>query len=181
VLLLPWHIGHPGAMPPPTILISAAASGMASALLILIVVARFGVTRLRIATMAPLAIMLLFLFGFGPIFGLPAVPGSKKNIQLLDAAYSARPLAGIIGQLTKPGEQVAVFRVRRDVEYGLSFYDNRRVDDYELDGIPPEEHILVTRETSLSALRPLLAGRSYEPIFSYPAQSLAVYQVFAKQ
>ncbi len=181
VLLLPWHIGHPGAMPPPTILVSAAASGMASAVLILIVVARFGVTRLRIATLAPLVIMLLFLFGFGPIFGLPAVPGSKKNIQLLDAAYSARPLAGIIGQLTKPGEQVAVFRVRRDVEYGLSFYDNRRVDDYELDGIPPEEHILVTRETSLSALRPLLAGRSYEPIFSYPAQSLAVYQVFAKQ
>jgi hypothetical protein len=26
----------------------------------------------------------------------------------------------------------------------------------------------------------LLAGRSYQPLFSYPAQNLAVYQVFAK-
>jgi 4-amino-4-deoxy-L-arabinose transferase-like glycosyltransferase len=181
VLLLPWHIGHPGAVPPLKFLVSAATSGMAAALLILIVVARFGVTRLRMATMAPLVIMLLFLFGLGPIFGLPAVSGSKKNILLLDAAYSARPLAGIIGQITKPGEPVAVFRVRRDVEYGLSFYDDRRVDDYDLDGIPAQEHILVTREVSVSALRLLLAGRSYEPLFSYPAQSLTVYHVFAKQ
>jgi 4-amino-4-deoxy-L-arabinose transferase-like glycosyltransferase len=181
VLLLPWHIGHPGAMPSLTIIASAAMSGIASVLLILIVVARFGLSRLRIATMAPLVIMLLFLLGVGPIFGLPAVSGSKKNIRLLDAAYSARPLAAIIRQIAKPDEQVAVFRVRRDMEYGLSFYRDRRVDDYDLDGIPPQEHILVTREISLGALHPLLAGRSYQPLFSYPAQGLVVYQVFAKQ
>jgi 4-amino-4-deoxy-L-arabinose transferase-like glycosyltransferase len=180
VLLLPWHIGHPGAIPSRGIVVPAAMSGFASVILILIVVARFGVTRLRIATMVPLVVMLLFLFGIGPTFGAPAVSGSKKNIRLLDAAYSARPLAGFIGQIAKPGEPVAVFRVRRDVEYGLSFYRNRRVDDYDLDGIPPGEHILVTRESSLSALHPLLAGRSYEPLFSYPAQSLEVYQVLAK-
>jgi hypothetical protein len=29
-------------------------------------------------------------------------------------------------------------------------------------------------------LHTLLAGRSYQPLFSYPAQNLAVYQVFAK-
>jgi hypothetical protein len=180
VLLLPWHIVHPVGWPPPSILVPALSSGLASALLILIVVARFGVKRLRVATMVPLVIMLFFIFGVGPFFGLPAVSATKKNIRLLDAAYSARPLAAIISQIAKPREEVAVYRVRRDMEYGLSFYRNHQVVNYEQDGIPPGEHILVTREMYVGQLIHLLSGRSYQPLFSYPAQNLAVYQVFAK-
>jgi hypothetical protein len=153
---------------------------LAAALLILIVVARFGVSRLRLVTMVPLVIMLLFIFGIGPLFGLPGLPSTKKNIRLLDAAYSARPLAAIISQIARPGEGVAVYRVRRDVEYGLSFYRNHQVDDYEQDGISSAEHILITREAYTGKLHALLVGRSYQPLFSYPAQNLAVYQVFAK-
>ena len=104
VLLLPWHIGHPGGMPPASILLPAVSSGLAAALLILVVVARFGVKRLRVATMVPLVIMLLFIFGVGPFFGLPAISSTKKNIRLLDAAYSARPLAAIISQIARPKE-----------------------------------------------------------------------------
>jgi 4-amino-4-deoxy-L-arabinose transferase-like glycosyltransferase len=180
VLLLPWHIGHPGARPPASILLPAVSSGLAAALLILVVVGRFGVTRLRVVTMVPLVIMLLFIFGVGPFFGLPALSSTRKNIRLLDAAYSARPLAAIISQIARPNESIAVYRVRRDVEYGLSFYRNHRVDNYEQDGIPAGEHILITREIYASQMRTLLAGRSYQPLFSYPAQNLAVYQVFAK-
>jgi 4-amino-4-deoxy-L-arabinose transferase-like glycosyltransferase len=180
VLLLPWHIGHPGGRPPASILLAAVCSGLAAALLILIVVARFGVSRLRLVTMVPLVIMLLFIFGIGPLFGLPGLSSTKKNIRLLDAAYSARPLAAIISQIARPGEGVAVYRVRRDVEYGLSFYRNHQVDDYEQDGISSAEHILITREAYTGKLHALLVGRSYQPLFSYPAQNLAVYQVFAK-
>ena len=179
VLLLPWHIGHPGMRPPISILAPAISSALASALLILVVVGRFGVSRLRAATMAPLVIMLLFIFGVGPFFGLPALSVTKKNIRLLDAAYSARPLAAILTQI-QPNERVAVYRVRRDVEYGLSFYRNHLVDNYEQDGIPAQAHILITREAYAGQLNTLLAGRSYQPLFSYPAQNLAVYQVFAK-
>ncbi len=180
VLLLPWHITHPGGKPPVSILLPALSSGLAAALLILVVVARFGVTRLRIATMVPLVVMLFFIFGVGPFFGLPAVTATKKNIRLLDAAYSARPLAAIISQIERPNEGVSVYKVRRDVEYGLSFYRNHQVENYEQDGIPSGEHILITREAYAGQLHTLLAGRSYQPLFSYPAQSLAVYQVFAK-
>jgi 4-amino-4-deoxy-L-arabinose transferase-like glycosyltransferase len=180
VLLLPWRIGHPGTMPPANILLAAICSGFAATLLILIVVARFGISRLRLVTMVPLIIMLLFIFGVGPFFGLPGLSSTKKNIRLLDAAYSARPLAAVISQIALPREGVSVYKVRRDVEYGLSFYRNHRVDDYELDGIPAEEHILITRETYADQLHTLLVGRSYQPLFSYPAQNLAVYQVFAK-
>jgi 4-amino-4-deoxy-L-arabinose transferase-like glycosyltransferase len=180
VLLLPWHIVHPGTWPPASILLPAVSSGVAAALLILVVVGRFGVKRLRVATMVPLVVMLLFIFGVGPFFGLPAISATKKNIRLLDAAYSARPLAAIISQIARPNEVVAVYRVRRDVEYGLSFYRNHQVENYEQDGIPSGEHILITREMYAGQLRSLLAGRSYQPLFSYPAQNLAVYQVFAK-
>jgi 4-amino-4-deoxy-L-arabinose transferase-like glycosyltransferase len=180
VLLLPWRITHPGVSPPVTILLPAISSGLAAALLIMIVVARFGVTRLRMVTMVPLIIMLFFIFGVGPFFGLPAITATKKNIRLLDAAYSARPLAAIISQIARPNEGVAVYKVRRDVEYGLSFYRNHQVDNYEQEGIPSGEHILITREAYTGDLHTLLAGRSYQPLFSYPAQNLAVYQVFAK-
>jgi 4-amino-4-deoxy-L-arabinose transferase-like glycosyltransferase len=180
ILLLPWHIGHPGERPPAAILLPAVSSGLAAALLILVVVARFGVTRLRAATMVPLVVMLLFIFGVGPFFGLPAISSTKKNIRLLDAAYSARPLAAIISQIERPNEGVAVYKVRRDMEYGLSFYRNHRVDNYDQDGIPPGEHILITRQAYSGQLPSLLAGRSYQPLFSYPPQGLAVYQVFAK-
>jgi 4-amino-4-deoxy-L-arabinose transferase-like glycosyltransferase len=180
VLLLPWHIGHPGGMPPISILMPAISSGLAAALLILIVVGRFGVKRLRIVTMVPLVVMLLFIFGVGPFFGVPALSATKKNIRLLDAAYSARPLAAIISEIAHPNEGVAVYRVRRDLEYGLSFYRNHQVDNYEQEGIPAGEHILITRQIYAGQLHTLLAGRSYQPLFSYPAQSLTVYQVFAK-
>ena len=180
VLLLPSHIVHPGGMPPASILVPAVSSGVAAALLILVIVARFGVKRLRVATMVPLVVMLLFIFGVGPFFGLPAISSTKKNIRLLDAAYSARPLAAIISQIARPKEDVAVYKVRRDVEYGLSFYRNNQVENYDQDGIPAGEHILITREIYVGQLHTLLAGRSYQPLFSYPAQNLAVYQVFAK-
>jgi 4-amino-4-deoxy-L-arabinose transferase-like glycosyltransferase len=180
VLLLPWHITHPGGRPPVTILLPAVSSGVAAALLILVVVGRFGLARLRTVTMVPLVVMLFFIFGVGPFFGLPAITATKKNIRLLDAAYSARPLAAIISQIARPNESVAVYKVRRDVEYGLSFYRNSLVENYEQDGIPSGEHILITREAYVGQLQTLLAGRSYQPLFSYPAQNLAVYQVFAK-
>ena len=38
-------------------------------------------------------VLVFFLFGVGPFFGLPAIARTKRTIQLVDLAYSARPLA----------------------------------------------------------------------------------------
>ena len=105
-------------------------------MLILVVVGRFGVKQLRTATMVPLVVLVFFLFGVGPFFGLPAIPRTKRTIQLVDLAYSARPLARQLTLLTTHNEPVAVLRVRRDLEFGLSFYRDQRVLDYEKDGVP---------------------------------------------
>ncbi len=183
ILLLPRYLQRPGVLPPANALIAAASTGFAAAVLILIVVARFGLNRLRIATLVPIMVLLLFLLGVGPVFGLGPLPGSKTIAQLLDATYSARPLARILNPILQPDEILAVYRVKRDMEYGLSFYRDKQVVNYEQDGnqsIPAQQHILIVRESYSQDLRQLLKGRSYEPLFTYPAQGLVVYSVSAR-
>ena len=180
VLLLPWLIFHAeGGMPPARVMVSAIVTGIASIMLILVVVGKFGVKRLRIATMVPMVVLILFLFGVGPFFGLPAIQRTKRTIQLVDLAYSARPLARELTLVTPHNEPVAVLHVRRDLEFGLSFYRDKRVLDYDKDGVPEQAHILVVRDIALPQLRTLLATRAYHPLFAYPAQRVSVYQVDA--
>jgi 4-amino-4-deoxy-L-arabinose transferase-like glycosyltransferase len=182
VLLLPRYLQSPG-MPPANALLAASLSGFGAAVLILVVVTRFGLKRLRIATLAPIVVLLCYLLGVGPVFGVGPLPGSKKIADLLDETYSARPLAQILRPILQPGEILAVYRVRRDMEYGLSFYRNHQVLNYEQDGtlaIPPQQHILVVRESYAGDLRQLLKGRSYETLFYYPMQGLVIYSVAAQ-
>ena len=163
-------------------------AGLGAILLILIVTKGFGLGKLRIATCSVLVLLLLFLYGVGPFFGIPQVSASKHVIHLLDRAYSARPLAAKLDAIAPENETVAVFRVRRDVEYGLSFYRNREVVNYEQAGVPDEQHLLVARMVGSrgvdlhteTALQAYLEGRHYEQVFSWPEQGLDVYLVGAR-
>ncbi len=86
----------------------------------------------------------------------------------------------MLQQIVPPEGTVAVYQVRRDVEYGLSFYRNKKTINYDVDGIPPEQHILVVRASYVDGLRQKLEGRRYEPLFVYPAQNLVIYAVAGK-
>ena len=187
-LLLPWFVLHGAEMPPPHALVAALLASTGAVLLILIVVHGFGVTRLRLATTAVLIVLMFFLYGVGPFFGVPAVEASKRVIHLLDRSYSARPLAQRLASIAPANETVAVFRVRRDMEYGLAFYRNRPVVNYEETGVPEDEHLLVARVAgrggkdlhTQEALEEYLDGRQYEPLFSWPEQGIEVYLVGAE-
>jgi 4-amino-4-deoxy-L-arabinose transferase-like glycosyltransferase len=184
-LLLPWFVAHGPKMPPLQAVVVALLASSGAALLILVVVKGFGVVRLRVATTGVLVVLVLFLYGVGPFFGIPAIGQTQRVIHLLDRSYSARPLAVRLGTVAPGDETVAVFRVRRDVEYGLAFYRNREVVNYEQSGVPDEQHLLVVRVTgrggvdlhSQDALEQYLAGRNYAPLFSWPEQDLVVYSV----
>jgi 4-amino-4-deoxy-L-arabinose transferase-like glycosyltransferase len=188
VFLLPWFVAHGKTMPPSNALGAAVLAGLGAILLILIVTKGFGLAKLRIATCSVLVLLLLFLYGVGPFFGIPQVSASKHVIHLLDRAYSARPLAAKLDAIAPENETVAVFRVRRDVEYGLSFYRNREVVNYEQAGVPDEQHLLVARMVGSrgvdlhteTALQAYLEGRHYEQVFSWPEQGLDVYLVGAR-
>ena len=185
VLLLPWFVAHGAKVPPTPALIAALLAAAGSAALILIVVKAFGVARLRLVTSAVLVVLVFFLYGVGPFFGIPAIAATKRTVHLLDRTYSARPMAERLATIAAPDETVAVFRVRRDMEFGLSFYRNRAVVNYEEEGVPNGEHLLVARVAGRrgvdlhtpAALQEYLEGRQYIELFSWPEQSLIVYLV----
>ena len=184
-LLLPWFVAHRAAMPPVNALAAALLAAVGAALLILIVVKGFGVARLRLVTTVVLAVLVLFLYGVGPFFGIPEIGATKRVIHLLDRAYSARPVADRLNAMGSANQTVAVFGVRRDIEYGLSFYRNSEVVNYEESGVPDEQHLLVVRVTGRrgvdlhtpAALEEYLEGRHYEQLFTLPEQGLVVYLV----
>ena len=188
VFMLPWFVVHGRQMPPPQVIVPAALAGLGAALLILIVTNGFGVARLRLATSGVLVVLMFFLYGVGPFFGIPEIPATKHVISLLDRSYSARPLADRLAEFVPPDGIVAVFRVRRDTEYGLSFYRNREVVNYEESGVPDQQHLLVARVTGRDgvdlhtneALQDYLAGRQYSELFAWPEQGLEVYLVGAR-
>jgi 4-amino-4-deoxy-L-arabinose transferase-like glycosyltransferase len=213
-LLMPWFVAHGPQMPPlpalgvpqfftfirefigdcirvmppwPALIVALMAS-FGAALLIIVVVKGFGASRLRMVTTMVLIVLVLYLYGVGPFFNIPAIGETKQVIHLLDRTYSARPLAERLTASAPGVETVAVFRVRRDVEYGLSFYRNREVVNYTVKGVPDQQHLLVAQVTgkggvdlhTTSALEELLGDRHYEQLFSWPEQGLMVYIVDSK-
>jgi 4-amino-4-deoxy-L-arabinose transferase-like glycosyltransferase len=188
VLLMPWFVAHSVAMPPPHALVAAALAAIGAALLILVVTKGFGVAWLRPATCWILVVLVLFIYGVGPFFGIPEISATKRVIHLLDRTYSARPLAERLAEVAPSGETVAVFHVRRDVEFGLGFYRNHEMVNYDEDGVPDEQHLLVARvmgrngvdlDTQM-ALEELLEGRQYQQLFTWPEQGLEIYLVGAR-
>jgi hypothetical protein len=108
-----------------------------------------------------------------------------RNGVLLDQKYSARTLAHEIAALPDAPHAVAVYQARRDIQYGLGFYLDERVSNYQRSGVPPEAHVLVVQNFSKKAeeqhsqdqLRNFLSGRQYEPLFFYRPQDLTIYRV----
>ena len=166
-VIFPQVLVHPHSFPPTQAIVAASMIGIAIAVTILVVVLRYGHERLRIATLVPVALVLIFLLG-------------TKNGPLLDKIYSSRTLAAQIAKVPDAPPLVCVYKTRRDVWYGLAFYRDQKIQNYERDGIPDQVHLLVVRDLGIPDLSKLLAGRSYEPLFAYGPQDLVIYKVAAK-
>jgi 4-amino-4-deoxy-L-arabinose transferase-like glycosyltransferase len=165
-LLCPQYMVYQRIIPAPRIFVWAAIAGVAVALLVLFVGRRWGVRRLRLVTMIPLAGLLFFLLGV--------------NGHLLDLNYSARPLAREIMRADPHTPAVAELGVRRDLVYGIAFYRNQPVIDYATQGVPAEAHILVIPTQDAAELQKYLQGRVYQQIFLYETQGLSVYKVYPR-
>ncbi len=165
LMLCPQYMVYQRIIPRPKAFAWAAALGVVTALLIVSVVRRYGVKRLRLITMVPLAALLFFLLGV--------------NGHLLDLNYSARPLAVEIAQAAPPSATVAQLDLRRDIVYGLAFYRNQAIVDYKT-AIPDEAHILVVPTRDAAKLQQFLPNRTYQPLFLYETQGLSVYKVYPR-
>ncbi|HEX7157445.1 MAG TPA: glycosyltransferase family 39 protein [Edaphobacter sp.] len=166
LVLAPQHMKYETLVPSAQWLAIAAVSALVAEAVVLLIIRRWGIAKITTATLIPVVAVLVFLLGFH---------GAE-----LDLNYSARPLAREIEQQAPGVKTIAVEGVRRDIDYGLSFYRNQPTVHYGSEGVPEEDHILVIRSNDSAALDRYLAGRIYRPLFLYDVQGLAVYHVYGK-
>jgi 4-amino-4-deoxy-L-arabinose transferase-like glycosyltransferase len=167
LLLCPQYMVYQRIVPAMKIFVWAALFGVAAAALVVVVARRYGVQRVRLVTMIPLACLLFFLL-------------HGRNGHLLDLNYSSRPLAREIAQAAPDDSTVAVLDVRRDIVYGLAFYRNQFISNYAVQGVPDDAHILIIPTRDAAQLDTWLQGRLYQQIFLYETQGLSVYKVYPK-
>ena len=165
LVLAPQHMKYETLVPSMGWLVGAGVSAAAIAGVVVALVRVGGVAQVVTATLIPVMGTLVFLLGF--------------HGHDLDINYSARPLAREIAARAPNVHTIASLSVRRDMDYGLTFYRNEPVLHYAADGVPPVEHILVVRASEVESLDQWLHGRLYQPVFLFESQGLAVYRVEA--
>ena len=131
----------------------------------LTLVRKTGLRMLRFVTVIPVLLVV------GIVLRLGAVD--------LDQTYSARPLAREIARMETHPLPLAVYHVRRELEYGLTFYRNRLTFNYDWGSVPQEEHLLVAPENSQVEIAKLVAGRRVSYLGHYAAQRVDYYWVAA--
>ena len=176
LMLSPQYMVYQRMVPPtPTLLIALAVS-TACGVGIVLLTRRLGLKWIRSLTLVPVMILLFFLL--------------HSNGWLLDANYSARPLAQQIHTVAPDVKLLVTHHIRRDTDYGLCFYRNQPLRHYlqeesatekqsVITGIPNEEHILVIKSNDTAALKRLLPLRHYKLLFLNDWQGLAIYRVSA--
>lgn len=131
----------------------------------LTLVRKAGLRMLRFVTLIPVVLTV------GAVLKLGATS--------LDQKLSARPLSLEIAAMETHSLPLAVFRVPRELEYGLTFYRNRRTVNYDWQGILQGEHLLVAPENSQPEIARLLPGRHISYLGHYAAQRIDYYWVGA--
>jgi hypothetical protein len=152
----------PGGRP---ILVTLAGAFVLCAGIALTLVRKEGLRMLRFVTLIPIVLTM------GAVLKLGSQP--------LDQALSARPLAQDIAALEMHPLLLAVYHVRRELEYGLTFYRNHLTFNYDWGRIPPEEHLLVAPENSQAQIEMLVPGRRVSCLGHYPAQHVDYFWVAA--
>jgi 4-amino-4-deoxy-L-arabinose transferase-like glycosyltransferase len=103
----------------------------------------------------------------------------KLGSQALDATLSARPLAQELATVEMHQRPLAVYHIRRELEYGLTFYRNQLSFNYDWGRVLPEEHLLVAPENSQAAIEKLVAGRRVSYLGHYAPQHVDYFWVAA--
>jgi 4-amino-4-deoxy-L-arabinose transferase-like glycosyltransferase len=133
--------------------------------IVLTLVRRTGLRMLRFVTLIPVVLTL------GAVLKLGSVA--------LDQTLSARPLALEIAAMEAHPLPLAVYHIRRELEYGLTFYRNRLTFNYDWGSVPQQEHLLVAPENSQAEIAKLVAGRRVSYLGHYTAQHVDYYWVAA--
>ena len=105
----------------------------------------------------------------------------KLGTTAIDQKLSVRPLAWELANLEAHRLPLVVYGVPREVEYGLAFYRNQKIDHYEPGHIPKVEHLLVAPVTWKDNVLKETTGRRISFLFNDAPQGLDCYWVSAEK
>jgi len=72
---------------------------------------------------------------------------------------------------------LAVFNATRETEYGLAFYRNQVISNYNRGEIPAGQHLVVARAGSLEQMKNLLPERRISQLGGFPSEHLEYFWV----
>ena len=119
---------------------------------------------LRLATLVPTILALAIALRFG------ALP--------LDETLSARPVANELANFDSHHLPVAVFLAPRETEFGLAFYRNQIISNYQMRQIPPGEHIVIAAQGFQKSIAKE-SGRKVTYLGNFTPQKLEYFYVAA--
>jgi 4-amino-4-deoxy-L-arabinose transferase-like glycosyltransferase len=126
---------------------------------------RLGLRMLRFVTLIPVVLSVAAVL--------------KLGSASLDQTLSARALALEIASMQTHPLPLAVNRVPREIEYGLTFYRNQSTFRYEWGRVLPEEHLLVAPENSMNEVAKQTAGRHVSFLGHYAPQHVDYFWIAA--
>ncbi|HWX55333.1 MAG TPA: glycosyltransferase family 39 protein [Verrucomicrobiae bacterium] len=141
------------------------------AIAVLLLVGRGGLNVLRAATLLPIVLAMGFLL--------------RPAANVLDQVISARAVDARLSELHAPQAPIAVYDVKRDVEFGLNFYRNAPIARYEHgDGrgnieivVPAGQHVLIAREGSINVIQAAVGQRQVLKLGGFAPQHLEFYLI----
>jgi 4-amino-4-deoxy-L-arabinose transferase-like glycosyltransferase len=129
-----------------------------------VLLGKFDIGGLRVATIVPAVITLAIALRVGA----PA----------LNETLSARAVTEALSQLAPKQLPVAVVLVPRETEFELQFYLNQKnIPRYELRQAPAGEHLVVARVGFKNAFARNIPGRRIAYLGNFPAQNLEFFYV----
>ena len=148
-------------------LVALALAFVLCAAIALTLVRATGLRMLRFITLIPVVLAV------GAVLKLGSVS--------IDQTLSARPVARELASIQTHPFPLAVYHVRRELEYGLTFHRNQLTFNYDWGsaGIPQQEHLLVAPENSQTEIERLASGRRISYLGHYAAQHLDYFWVAA--
>ena len=152
----------PGGQP---MLVALAVAFVLCAAIAVTLVRKSGLRMLRFVTLIPVVLALAATLKFGA--------------QDLDQLLSARPVARELATMEMHPLPLAVYHVRRELEYGLTFYRNHLTFNYDWGRVPQQEHLLVAPEGLQIEIAKLVPGRRVSYLGHYEAQHIDYFWVAA--
>ena len=102
----------------------------------------------------------------------------KVSAPLMDSTMSARPVARELERLEIGSATVALYHARRELEYGLGFYRDQAIPNYDRSEVPPGNHLVIAPDSvNPDEIAGKAGGRRVSHVGGWPPQKLEFYWI----